>query len=236
MDERINNFVSYMEAIANDNSHGYAQDNRYGAPDYDCSSLVAEALRKNGFQVSKYSTTRDLHSQLLDLGWRDIDMESPRVRGDIFLAEGRHVVACVDANRIVHASINEFGGIENGQPGDQTGKEICITSYYNGNWDYHMRYITGAYEKPNAEVYEVGNVYTLKYNLSVRTGPSTAYRRKNHDELTADGQRNDPDGNGCLNSGTEVTCLALAVTGNDIWMQVPSGWCCAVENGDRYIE
>ena len=40
---KIENFVSFLEKIAKDDSHGYAQDKRYG-PDYDCSSFVAAVL------------------------------------------------------------------------------------------------------------------------------------------------------------------------------------------------
>ena len=60
----IEKAVKYMEDIANDNTHGYAQDHRNGDPDYDCSSLVGTALNVAGFNVSKGSTTRNLYQQL----------------------------------------------------------------------------------------------------------------------------------------------------------------------------
>ena len=40
--------VVWAEETANDNAHGYAQDERWG-PDYDCSSFVITALRQAGF-------------------------------------------------------------------------------------------------------------------------------------------------------------------------------------------
>lgn len=41
--------------------------------------------------------------------------------------------------RIGHASIDENNRTKNGRAGDQTGKEVCIRSYYDKNWDYVLR-------------------------------------------------------------------------------------------------
>lgn len=141
-ENNLDKAVQFAEAIAKDNSHGYAQDRRGGNPDFDCSSLIGSALNYAGFNVSRLSTTSTLHTQLLASGFQDIPLSVPRQRGDIFLTPGRHVVMCTDANNIVHASINEHGGVNNGMPGDQTGNEICIRSFYNPSygWKYHMRF------------------------------------------------------------------------------------------------
>lgn len=40
---------------------------------------------------------------------------------------------------IGHASINENGKAHGGVPGDQTGKEVCIRSWYNKEWDVLLR-------------------------------------------------------------------------------------------------
>lgn len=138
----IEKAVKYMTNIANDDSHGYAQDNRGGNPDFDCSSLVGTALNNAGFNVSKLSTTRNLYEQLINCGFKEVSINCSRKRGDIFLTPGKHVVMCVDENNIVHASINENGKTTNGKIGDQTGKEICIRSFYNPSygWKYHLRY------------------------------------------------------------------------------------------------
>lgn len=140
---KIEKAVQFMEQIAFDNSHGYAQDNRNGSPDYDCSSLVGTALSKAGFKVSHLSTTRNLYKQLIDCGFKEIGINDARQRGDIFLTAGKHVVMCTDSNNIVHASINEKGTVKNGQVGDQTGKEICVRTFYipSYKWTYHLRYI-----------------------------------------------------------------------------------------------
>lgn len=136
-----------MVSIANDEKHGYDQANR-NAPDYDCSSLVGTALHEAGFDVSPFSWTGNLKKQLLNCGFKIIGVNEDRKKGDIFLSENHHVVMCVDKNNIVHASINEKGTVIGGKTGDQTGKEICVRSFYTPSygWDYHFRYM-GVNEK-----------------------------------------------------------------------------------------
>ncbi len=44
---------------------------------------------------------------------------------------------------LVHASISETGGAGwdgNAKVGDQTGKEVCVRSWYSKPWDFMMRY------------------------------------------------------------------------------------------------
>lgn len=141
----MNAAVSWMERIAADDRHGYSQIRRNG-PDYDCSSFVGTALARAGFPVSKYSTTRNLGEQLEACGF--VRCGKPWKRGDIHIAAGHHVTMSTDASRIVHASQSETGGID-GQTGDQTGREICVRSYYDLPYDnvVHYRYV-GAKTKP----------------------------------------------------------------------------------------
>ena len=75
----------------------------------------------------------------------------------------------------------------------------------------------------------------FKAEMLVRTGPGTSYRAKTHGELTADGQAHDSDGDGALDAGTRVTCMAYQTVGNGIWIQAPSGWIAGVHNGNIYI-
>ena len=135
----INYAVAWMEDIATDDRHGYSQIHRNG-PDYDCSSFVGTALARAGFPVSKYSTTRNLEEQLEASGF--VRCGKPWKRGDIHLAAGHHVTMSTDATHIVHASQSETGGID-GQTGDQTGREICVRSYYDLPYDnvVHYRYV-----------------------------------------------------------------------------------------------
>lgn len=135
---KIETAVAWAEQIAADDSHGYSQVHR-NSPDYDCSSLVGTALSKAGFAVSEYSTTRNLESQLIKCGFKKC--QAPWKRGDIHLAAGHHVTMSTDDSHIVHASQSENGGVD-GQYGDQTGREICIRSYYDLPYSnlVHYRY------------------------------------------------------------------------------------------------
>ncbi len=144
---KIEKAVAWAEQIATDDRHGYSQVHR-NSPDYDCSSFVGTALAKADFPVSIYSTTRNLGEQLENAGF--VKCGKPWRRGDIHLAAGHHVTMSVDANRIVHASQSENGGID-GQTGDQTGKEICVRSYYDLPYEntVHYRYAGAVNEKPH---------------------------------------------------------------------------------------
>lgn len=148
---KIEKTVAWAEQIAADDRHGYSQLHR-NSPDYDCSSFVGTALANAGFPVSIYSTTRNLGEQLENAGF--VQCGIPWKRGDIHLAAGHHVTMSVDANRIVHASQSENGGID-GQTGDQTGKEICVRSYYDLPYEntVHYRY-AGAADEPPKNVME----------------------------------------------------------------------------------
>lgn len=136
---KIEKAVSWAVGIAADDCHGYSQVHRNG-PDYDCSSFVGTALSKADFAVSESSTTRNLEAQLIKCGFTKC--HAPWKRGDIHLAAGHHVTMSTDASYIVHASQSETGGID-GQTGDQTGREICLRSYYDIPYSnlVHYRYV-----------------------------------------------------------------------------------------------
>lgn len=167
----IETAVSWAEQIAADNSHGYSQAHR-NDPDYDCSSFVGTALSKAGFAVSKYSTTRNLESQLIKCGFKKC--HAPWKRGDIHLAAGHHVTMSTDASHIVHASQSENGGID-GQTGDQTGREICVRPYYSLPYSnlVHYRY-KGNDEPESARSFnrKIAGAYHTndRYNLRVGAG------------------------------------------------------------------
>lgn len=136
----IDGAVNEAIKMAEDDSHGYDQEYRNG-PDYDCSSFVAKVLHDNGFPVDEDSWTGNLYEQLIACGFVEIDSAKDRKAGDIFLTPN-HVVMCINSKEIVHASLNEKGKITGGKSGDQTGKEICIRSFYTPSygWKYHLRY------------------------------------------------------------------------------------------------
>ena len=55
----VESAISWAVSIANDNSHGYSQINRWG-PDYDCSSLVISAFRNAGVDVGAATYTGNM--------------------------------------------------------------------------------------------------------------------------------------------------------------------------------
>lgn len=67
-------------------------------------------------------------------------------RGDCYLAHNdywQHAAMCTSAepDMLAEFSINEWGGISNGQTGDQTGSESTIHGFYGGHWDYVLELI-----------------------------------------------------------------------------------------------
>lgn len=139
----------YMEETAADDSHGYDQGLRWGTPDFDCSSLVITAYKKAGVPLTS-TYTGNMKTDFLTHGFADVKNKvnlynaSGMMRGDVLLHEQNHTAMYVGGGMIVHASGNEFGKATGGKPGDQTGREICKTSYFNyGNsgWDCVLRYV-----------------------------------------------------------------------------------------------
>ena len=149
----IDTAVQWMVGIANDNSHGYDQSNRWG-PDYDCSSLVISAYERAGVPVKSKggaTYTGNMKRAFLNNGFKDVTSSvnlstgAGMKKGDVLLNETHHTALVVTdgAGTIVHASINEKGTAVGGASGDQTGKEICTRSYYNYPWGCVLRYGQG---------------------------------------------------------------------------------------------
>lgn len=156
--------------IANDPSHGYDQASRWG-PDFDCSSFIITVWERVGVPLksSGASYTGNMKSAALRCGFRDVTAQVNRQTGaglqlgDILLNEASHVAMFVGNGNLVHASINERGGITGGQPGDQTGREICVRSYYNSPWDCVLRYGDDKpEEKPTEEKPKISGLPELR--------------------------------------------------------------------------
>lgn len=145
---KIEKATQWMINLANNPKHGYDQDNRWG-PDYDCSSAVISAWQAAGVPVKSKgaSYTGNMKSVFLSCGFKDVRSSinlsngSGLKRGDVLLNTITHTAMYIGNGQIVHASINENGTTTGGKTGDQTGKEICIRSYYNKNWDCVLRYM-----------------------------------------------------------------------------------------------
>ena len=158
---KIQDAVTLAKQWAADPQHGYDQSSRWG-PNYDCSSLIIMLLEQVGIKVKSAGATYtgNMKSvflrcgfELADVSALDLTIGAKLQAGDILLNEANHAAIYVGNNQIVHASINEKGGTTGGQSGDQTGKEVCIRSYYNYPWDCVLRYkenSTGVADKSTA--------------------------------------------------------------------------------------
>lgn len=91
---------------------------------------------------------------------------------------------------------------------------------------------TEAKDEPQKH-FEIGKVYTVcvRSALNVRKGPGKNYDLVGYANLTADGKRH-AYLTGALKNGTRVTVLEERVVSNDnVWVRIPSGWICAIDNG-----
>lgn len=144
----------YGVRIANDNSHGYDQNNRW-LPDVDCSSFVTLCYENAGVPVKSKggaTYTGNLKEGFTKCGFTAIKCKPvmPGLkRGDVlfynYVKNGKthgHAVLYLGGGQIVQASINEKGTATGGKTGDQTGKEVSVGNYYNPSygWDYVLRY------------------------------------------------------------------------------------------------
>lgn len=142
----IDKAVEWLINLANDDSHGYSQVNRWGPADYDCSSSTIRAFEQAGLQVrtNGASYTGNMRVAFEKCGFKSIKFNRSMVlkKGDVLLNEKHHVVVYIGDNKVVTASIDEVGTTVGKKPGDQTGKEIYIRSMYvpSYGWDYVLRY------------------------------------------------------------------------------------------------
>lgn len=156
----IETAIAWATGIANDNTHGYSQANRYG-PDYDCSSLVTTAFRNAGINVPYDCNTRNMKDRFVNAGFVWIPANSiPNFpgssanlkRGDILLKSG-HTELYIGNNQNIGAHDN-YNGIPGGIGGDKKwsdgykdyrygADEIDVCKYWNGSWIGVLRYADG---------------------------------------------------------------------------------------------
>lgn len=222
---KVETAIRWAESIALDDSHGYDQNYRWGEyGDYDCSALVITAYRKAGMNINA-TYTGNMRSGFMAAGFNDVtgsvdvNTGSGLKRGDILLKDGHTAMYCGDG-REVEASINEFGGIVGGAPGDQTGCEILIQTYRPG-WTCILRYPEAiyAFDAPTLTKKAEGHhVFRVKAALKARgfykgkLNYRFGYKAKKATRLFQNAAGLRPTGN--ANGATNRTLFGLEIDGN----------------------
>jgi len=88
----------------------------------------------------------------------------------------------------------------------------------------------------SAPSYVVGKTYTIQVELNVRKGAGTSHSKVGYAGLTANAKKFDKGKDGAIDKGTKVTCKAVKHIGNNIWIQIPSGWIAAWYNNKIYVK
>lgn len=143
----IEKAVQWAIDTANDNSHGYSQQNRWGNPDYDCSSFVISAWEYAGVPVKKAgaSYTGNMRGAFLACGFVDVTTQVGISSGygiqagDVLLNYAAHTCMSIGGGKVANCRTSEG----NYQGGDQSGNEIRIQAYWDGSpnkWNCILRY------------------------------------------------------------------------------------------------
>ncbi|MEI3521070.1 MAG: phage tail tip lysozyme [Anaerosacchariphilus sp.] len=169
--QRIEKAISWMEDTANDDSHGYCQDHRWGSDgDNDRSSAVITAWENAGVPVKTKGATYTgnmlgvFTANGFEVVTHDVNLKTRAglERGDVLLNTAHHTAMYCGNGKEVEASINEKGTAHSGKPGDQTGKEFLIRDYRNYPWTHVLRYAgtttTANITTGGKYMFSVGNV------------------------------------------------------------------------------
>ena len=152
----IEKAVRWATNVANDQSHGYSQADRWG-PDYDCSSFVISAWEVGaGVPVREAGATYtgNMRSAFLACGFVDVTYEVGLSTGygvqagDVLLNYSAHTCMSVGNGKVANCRTDEG----HPQTGDQSGNEIRIQNYWNFPWNCVLRYKGGGSgEKPDTK-------------------------------------------------------------------------------------
>ena len=151
----IETAIEWAVAIANDDSHGYDQTNRWG-PDYDCSSLLIQAYEQAGCPVKTNGATYtgNMETAFVKSGFDSLTYSSSMefIAGDVLWREG-HTEMYIGNGKRVGAHINENGEVTGGDTGDQTGNEISVVAFSpSENWTKVFRLTSSVTPEPDDPV------------------------------------------------------------------------------------
>lgn len=109
--------------------------------------------------------------------------------------------------RIAHASIDENKKTKKGQAGDQTGKEVCVRSWYSKPWTVLLRYPDRSVRQRIAEIAEIlANDNLIGYDQNERNSLHDVLKACDYDLNTffLRGQKVETD------CSAFVTCVCIA--------------------------
>lgn len=179
---KVENYTQQAINIANDNRHGYSQYNRWGNPDYDCSSLVITVIQNSGVPVKTNGATYtgNMYNAFIKSGFTDVTNTVNLTtgqglqRGDILLNVVNHTEIYIGGGKNVGARGSETNTIH-GVGGDQTGREILVGNYYNYPWNYVLRYketISQSTNNSNESGYSEYGTFTATEDIYFRNEPN----------------------------------------------------------------
>jgi hypothetical protein len=148
----IQDAIKLIKIACTEWSLGYDQGNRLDFRDggeTDCSALViltceqAGLLRNNNIRRAIGATyTGNMRANFQDRGWQVLpDLPVSQLRpGDVLLSDGHHTAMYVGDSQVAMARIDEHGNITGGGPGNRTGRETLVRSYYDRPWSCVLRF------------------------------------------------------------------------------------------------
>lgn len=145
LNNSVSKYLKAMEAIADDNSHGYSMYNRNG-PDYDCSSFVFYSLVNAGVLTADQGpfNTTNMGSVLTAAGFEQIPYDKNNLQaGDIIVdprpgANGHTTTIYSNENGDIKEIAAHYD--MDGHSGDSSGNEISIAPFSEGRQQYQYIY------------------------------------------------------------------------------------------------
>ncbi len=143
----IENAVAWSIDTANDPRCGYSQIDRWGPLNFDCSGFVITAFQQAGLALREAgaSFTGNMRGPMIACGFVDVtheiglDTGYGLQPGDVPLNYAAHTCIYIGGGKVVNCRTDEG----NPQSGDQSGNEIRIQPYWNGEpnrWNCVLRY------------------------------------------------------------------------------------------------
>lgn len=190
---------------------------------YDCSGFVYRTLNDAGYIVSRLTA-----SGYSKVG-KEIEKENKK-RGDLlfFGTPVTHVAIYLGNGKMIESRGNKSNTINN------LGIGVVISNVSRRTDLTHVRRVCDEIST-NSTTYRVGTVYITKID-KLRVRDAVWGNVKNYAQLSNDAQKH-AYSTGTLKKGTSVTCKSLTcTTDGSTWMQIPSGWICAISsNGEVYV-